>query len=265
MGFSCLILPSSDSCPGESCFVQSGQAWVQILISKGLLSKNGWFCFTRNVWRWKSWSLLSREGFCNSSFRAWVWGAVMQSLAQNLAEKTLARSDVLDLLAVRAQLAAGGATLPGWGEGARAAAPGDTDRCHCLSALLPGVCACAEPGRTVPPQPWCFSPCLGTCGACSTWGGGRCTFSGDHPVSLLPSHRLNCRVWWEALGALNMISVHFYVSENVILKSSYFWSLQGWTGMLRPFRELLVLSAVPIRCHSNQHFFCIEEWSVLQD
>lgn len=37
----------------------------------------------------------------------------MQSLAQNLAEKTLARSDALDLLAVRAQLAAGGATLPG--------------------------------------------------------------------------------------------------------------------------------------------------------
>lgn len=64
----------------------------------------------------------------------------MQLLAQYLTEKTLARSDALDLLAVRAQLAAGNA-IPrrcslarmqgGWEACVAAHSWWSTDCCHC--------------------------------------------------------------------------------------------------------------------------------------
>lgn len=122
----------------------------------------------------------------------------------------------------------------------------------------------------VPQNSGCFSPWLGRCRVCNILrvGESACFYLRSSLLSPLakPQAELQ-RIWWEALGTLNMTSDHFYVSENIVLKSSYFWSFQGWTGMLRPFRELLVLSQ---QCQSNAirtniTFFCVEEWSVLQD
>lgn len=179
MGFSCLIVHSCNSHP-MLCAIRTGlSADFNI---KRHFTRNGWFCLTWIISRWKTQPLLWREGFCNTSFRALVWQAIMQWLAQYLAEKTLARSDALDLLAVRAQLAASNAIRRGCSL-ARMKGEGRPMCCSFLVEhwLLPLLCLHCSPvsgcaciwqlGKNfVPQNSGCFSPWLGRCRLCNIWG-----------------------------------------------------------------------------------------------
>lgn len=219
------------------------------------------------------------KGFFNTSFRTSVWWAIMQSLAQYLARKTLGGVMLLTYLlglpswqpVTPSDI---GVRLPGWEGGweARAAA-----RCYmvhwllqllllCLQRWPASGCACIKRAgwKCCTPQYWCVFTWVWEVLGLQYLGVGESINFYLRSSFLSPLGKPQAelqRVWWGSLRTLNVTSGHFYISKKVAAWRALISGLSE--GELK--RSALSGSSWSSLSSANQMpfkpaFFCVEKW-----